>query len=242
MKYNYMVKVAYDGTNFFGWAKQSNLRTIQGEIEEKLENLFNEKIKIFASGRTDKSVHALDQCFNFKSQKKLNLSNIKKYLNLHINDIFVKQVKIADNDFSARFSIIKKTYLYIINNNQFDVFKRNYEFQYNHSKINIKKLKEVKKFFIGEKDFKSFTTADKTETIRKIESISISVIDSKIFIKITGSGFLRNMVRMILATMIRYSEGKINQEQIKDLFDNPKKGASIYKLDGCGLYLFKTYY
>lgn len=233
--------MAYDGTNFFGWAKQKNLRTVQGEVEKYLSSLFNEKINVYASGRTDRFVHALDQCFNFKSDKKISLKVIKKYLNSHINDIFIKQVKFVDINFSARFSIVKKTYLYVINTGEFNVFKKNYELQLNH-KVNVSKLKKIKSFFIGEKDFKSFSTADKESTIRKIEKISIRISDSKIFIKITGNGFLKNMVRMIIATMLKYSENKIDEIKIKNLFENPTKGASVYKLDGCGLYLFKTYY
>lgn len=240
-KYNYMVKLSYDGSNFFGWAKQKGFRTVQEEIENDLSNLFDEKISIFASGRTDKYVHALDQCFNFKSTKLLPTKSIQRFLNSHIDDIYIKQVKIVDDDFSSRFSIIKKTYLYKINVGKFDLFKRNIEYQYNQP-IDLKKIRSISKLFIGEKDFRSFSTSEKDSSIRTIYNISVSWKDSIVLIKITGNGFLRNMVRMIVGTMIKYCENKISKEDILNLFENPKKGASVYKVDGCGLYLYKTYY
>lgn len=239
----YKVKVSYDGTNYFGWAKQTNgLKTIQNEIELTLSNIFNEKINIFASGRTDKYVHALDQCFHFKSSSNLPVNAIKRMCESKLpKDIRINTIKIVDDKFHARFSIKSKIYLYKINISKFNIFEQNYVYQYN-KKINLSLIKKAMKLFIGEKDFLSFSTSEVSNTIRKIESFTVTKKQNYVYFKIRGNGFLRNMVRMIIATLINLNENKITNEDIINLINNPKKGSSIDKVPGCGLYLYKTIY
>lgn len=239
---NYKVKVSYDGTNFSGWAKQNNVRTVQDEIENTLSKIFETKIKIFGSGRTDKYVHAMDQCFNFKAKTNIPFNFLKSVINSKLpNDININSVKIVDNSFHARFSITSKTYLYKINIDKFNLFEQNYAYQYCKN-IDLAKLKKISPIFIGKKDFLSFSTSDVDNSIREIKKIVINKDDKYVYIKITGNGFLRNMVRMIVACFLNYNENKISIEDINSLFEKPKKGKSISKAPGCGLYLYKTNY
>lgn len=98
------------------------------------------------------------------------------------------------------------------------------------------------KLFIGENNFLSFSTTEVENTIRKIESFTVSKKSNYVFFKIQGNGFLRNMVRMIIACILNYNEGNISHQEIINLLSNPKKGSSIDKVPGCGLYLYKTIY
>lgn len=244
MEKTYCVKVAYDGSMFSGWAKQkdNSIRTIQGCIENVLSEITKEKINIYASGRTDKYVHAIDQCFHFKTSYPLDKKILFKQMIIsQPEDICFKSIKLVDSSFHSRFSIKRKTYLYKINVGKFNLFERDYSLQYNKP-INVKNVKKVSKLFIGEKNFLSFSTSESLNNIRKIESIKIIKKDNYVYFYFTGNGFLRSMIRMIVGTILCFNENKITIEQIKYYLDNPRKGSSQIKADGCGLYLYKTVY
>ncbi|MDR2654412.1 MAG: tRNA pseudouridine(38-40) synthase TruA [Mycoplasmataceae bacterium] len=234
--FNYRLTISYDGTLFFGWAKQPGLRTVQGIMEEKISTICNEKIHLNASGRTDKYVHALNQVLNFKTKKQFKPKELKKILNNIIDkDIYVKEVTIVDNDFHARFSALNKTYKYVINT-KYDVFQRNYSLYLNYD-IDIKKIKKLANFFLNEHDFSSFSTSSLKDNVRTINWIKIKKQKDLIIILINANGFLRSMVRMIVASLLHDDE-----EKIKTLLSNPGKGKSIEKVYGCGLYLLKVNY
>ena len=244
MEKTYCVKVAYDGSMFFGWAKQNDnsIRTVQGCIENLLSEITKEKVSIYASGRTDKYVHAIDQCFHFKTKYDLDKKILFKQMLINQpEDISFKSIKLVDSSFHSRFSIKRKTYLYKVNIGRFNVFERNYVLQYNKP-IDIKSLKKVSKLFIGEKDFLSFSTSESANSVRLIESIKITKKDNYVYFYFTGNGFLRSMVRMIVGTLLGYNENKVTIDQINYYLENPKKGSSQIKADGCGLYLYKTIY
>ncbi|MCF0217598.1 MAG: tRNA pseudouridine(38-40) synthase TruA [Malacoplasma sp.] len=239
---NYKLTIAYDGYFFSGYAKQcETINTIQSNLEAKLSQLFCEKIVTFASGRTDKYVHAFNQVISFKNKKILEAESIQKFLNNNLSHIYVKNVEYMDDSFNARFSAKSKSYLYIINMGEFNLFSQNYEWQYNKP-IDLNKCNVAIKYFVGEKNFLSFSASNLENTIRKINFIKIYVYNQKLFFLINGTGFLRSMVRMIVATIINYCESKIEIADIENLFLNPKKGACISKAVGSGLYLYKVYY
>lgn len=240
---NYKISVSYNGTNFHGWAKQNKLRTVQGEIENIFFQIYQKKINIFGSGRTDAYVHAIEQVFSF-NEDKLNIDPKKLLMilnSLSPEDIYFVDVKEVNKKFHARFSAKNKTYLYKINCSQFNVFEANLIYQYG-KKINLKKMKKASKLFLGEQNFLSFSTSDKKNTIRIINKIKIYRKKQYIYFEIVGNGFLRNMVRMIIASFIDINEGKKDNNDIFRLLNNPKKGSSISKLPGCGLYLKKVQY
>ncbi len=243
MSKTYKLKIMYDGSFFKGYAKQENQKTIQGDIEQALQELFNHKINVYGSGRTDKYVHAIDQTIHFKLKQETNIEpfQIQKVLNNKLNGIYIKSIEEVPSTFHSRFSIKSKTYCYVINTGNFNIFRQNYELQYN-KKLDVEKINSIKDLFIGTKDFKSFSTSDNEDTIRTIHRIEILEEKNRVMIFINGAGFLRNMVRMIIATFIAYSENEIDFNHINQLFLNPKKGSSCLKAKGCGLYLFETIY
>lgn len=239
---NYLIDISYIGTNFSGFAKQINLRTIQGEVEKILSDIFEEKISIISCSRTDKYVHALTHVSNFKSDKIFNenylFNLIKKALPV---DIWINKLEIVSDKFHSRFSCKSKTYFYKINIGKFNFFEKEFCYQLNE-KLSIWKLKKISKLFIGTHDFLSFSTSDLEHSTRTINYIKIKKINNYIYFYINGDGFLRNMVRMIVASMIDYSKNKKTKTSILDLLSNPKKGTSINKAPGCGLYLFSLLY
>ena len=240
---NYKITLKYNGSNFHGWAIQNEQRTIQQVIQEALTVFFTENIVINGSGRTDAKVHAIKQVFNFHNEKIVNLIELKKYLNHKLRyDIFIDEIEIVKEEFHARYDVKEKTYLYKINEDKnYDVFTSDYIYQYNRE-INIDKIKEIIDLFIGNKDFLSFSTTEVKNTVREIKKIEILKKEDSIEFYITGKGFLRNMVRMIIGSFLAFNENKITKEDINNLFINPQKGKSIYKAPGCGLYLFNVIY
>lgn len=234
--FNYKIRLKYDGKDFFGYAIQKDKITVQGILEKSLKKILNEEITIWSSGRTDRGVHANDQVISFFSKLKITPDNLTIALNNQTpKNIEIKSTIIMDQDFNARFSVKNKTYKYIINNGEYNIFKRDYEI-YIFRKIDFLLIKEASKEFIGKHDFASFSTTEKENTIRDINSIEILKNKNDIItIKINANGFLKYMVRMIVAKIINIGLGKINN--INSLLDNPKKGSSILKAPPEGLYL-----
>ena len=143
----YKLNFSYDGTNYFGYAKQVDKITLQEEVETKLSKILNSKIKIYASGRTDKKVHAIEQVADFTIDKDIDCNKLKIQLNKILNDdIHINNIEKVSEEFSSRFSAKKKTYIYIINPAEPTPFLRNYEFFEN--RIDLNKIKE----FSAERD------------------------------------------------------------------------------------------
>ncbi|AHK22275.1 tRNA pseudouridine(38-40) synthase TruA [Candidatus Hepatoplasma crinochetorum] len=250
MKTKLLLNLWYDGTNFFGWAKQPKVRTIQGILEEYSKKFFQANTKVLSSGRTDRYVHAFDQIvtIEFNSKQKVTKKDIKKFKNL-INAIFsdlkIKKIKFVDNDFSIGFSVKEKTYLYKINTKKSKRSEKLKNYQYNYyQKIDYLKLKEDLKYFIGEKNFASFTGKENYQSyVRKVISIKIyKKYKGKIYIEITGKGFMRFMIRNIIGSVLAKNRNKYSEEEFKDLFLNPKRGKNHYKAPGSGLYLKSVKY
>lgn len=238
----YLLKFSYDGSSYDGYQKQKDKKNVQGSIEEQLTKRFNKFIKINASGRTDKSVHAINQYAHFDVEKN-DISRLKRYLNTFLDkSIYIKDIKEVNEEFDARRSVKKKTYMYEINTKEYNVFKRNYQLQY-CKKIDIKKIEEIILLFIGEHDFENFTTIEdkKDIYIRTIYDINIKEQNGIVRIYITGSGFLRFMVRNIVGTFLMYNDEKLDKEDIIDMIQK-KTNVKPVKVDGCGLYLFDVIY
>jgi tRNA pseudouridine38-40 synthase len=240
---NYLVTLSYDGSNFHGWAKQHNVRTVQEEIEKILQKIFNQPVPIHGSGRTDAYVHAIEQAFSFNVKKsKIQPHALLKGLrNLSPDDVYFIKVKVNEGMFHARFNAKNKTYQYVINNGKFNLFQNKYELFYPYQ-INLPLLKKGAKLLLHAHDFKSFSTSDLEDTIRTINYIKFKKNKNYLYITINGNGFLRNMVRMIVGSLLDLNETKKTLNTFKELLDRPKKGAAVTKAKAGGLYLLKVNY
>lgn len=240
-----MLVIAYNGTNYHGFAIQNDLLTIQKVLQDALSRILDEKIIVYASGRTDAYVHALNQVCHFHTKKQIACQNLMRGLNAILpSDIYVKKIKIVANDFHARFSAKNKTYIYRIYNStikQDRVFLNNFFLFYDYQ-INLSLLKKAAKLLVGSHDFSSFSIAANENGVRKINFIKFQFDDCILNITINANGFLRAMVRMIVGAFLDINEHKKNLQDIKNLLANPKKGSSITKAKACGLYLKRVYY
>lgn len=235
---------AYDGTNFLGSQKQSKERTVDAIFEEVLFKINNKKeTKFIASGRTDRGVHAIAQVAHFDLSIDITMPKLKRALNSYLSeDIHVVSCHKVDDEFHARFSAKEKTYIYKLNLGDYNVCKRNYEYQYN-KELNIKNMQEAAKFFLGEHDFKNFVSVqDKRENYkRKITQFNIYKEGDILIFKISANGFMKAQVRKMIASLIRIGEGKNEVEKIKYIleashYENP------YVAKAEGLYLLEVKY
>ena len=241
----YKVILAYDGRNYAGFQSQKNATAIQDIVEGAIERVFSEKIRINMSSRTDAGVHAYGQVFHFDTDKEKDEGKLKFSLNsLLPDDIHVVEVKKVSRDFHARYSVKKKTYEYLINLGEYDVFLKGRAFQCFY-KLDVDLMKEGAKLFLGEHDFSSFNTSSLKEypnQVRNITEFSITRKKDILKIRVTSSGFLRNMVRIMVGTLIDLGRGKKSLDDIKDMLEHPCKSTRRYNADPNGLYLVKIFY
>lgn len=239
----YLVNIKYDGSNFNGFQIQKNDRTIQGEITKVLNKILNDEIKIVGCSRTDAGVHANDFYFHFDSLKDLDIQKLKHSLNsLLPDDIYVKNVKLVNDEFHARYSVKDKEYKYVINEGEYNPVKRNYELEYCKT-IDTEKLEEAAKKLIGEKDFKAFTSDNEKEnTIRCVKYIRIEKVNKIVNIYVNANGFLKYMVRNIIGLLLEINEGKKKIEDIDKIIESKDRTNLGICASSNGLYLNKVNY
>lgn len=222
----YLITFSYDGTNFYGYQKQPNLRTVEGELESALTYINGGvDVIIHSSGRTDRKVHAINQKAHFDLNKEIPLYKLKDALNTYTKeDIYIKNIQIVENDFHARYMVSKKEYIYKINVGEYNPFERNYVFQFN-KKLDIETMQKEIKDLIGTHDFSSFANKeDKKESyIRTIYDAFIKKDEDIITITFIGDGFLKYQVRNMVGALIETSTKK---RKIKEILD--KKDRSSY--------------
>lgn len=242
--HNYKMIIQYDGGRYKGWQRLGdNDNTIQAKIENVLSELIGKKIEINGSSRTDAGVHALAQVANFKASENINAYEIKNYLYKYLpQDISVKEVKLVPDNFHARYNAKKKTYLYKIwNNEDSNPFIRKYSMHVEQA-LDIIKMREASQYFIGSHDFTAFSNAkSKTKSmVREIYSIDIKKDSGMIEIRILGDGFLYNMARKMVGTLIDVGLGEIGAESIPDVLNLKERNRVGCLADACGLYLEKV--
>ncbi len=241
----YKVTIAYDGVNYAGFQSQTNALAIQDVIEAAIEKIFSQKIRIVMSSRTDSGVHALGQVFHFDSDVEKDGWKLKYSLNsLLPDDIHVIEVKQVSRDFHARYSVKKKTYRYLINIGEYDVFLKGRAYQcFYHLDVDL--MKQGAAMFLGEHDFTSFNTSslkDYPNQVRTISEFSIKRKKDILTITVTSTGFLRNMVRIMVGTLIDLGRGKKSLDDVREMLEHPSKGTRRYNADPNGLYLVKIFY
>lgn len=240
----YKCTVSYDGSQFHGFQTQDNLRTVQIEIENALEIIHKRKVNIFACSRTDAGVHALGQIFHFDSEIDIPEWNMQSALNSRIpNDIYIKKVEKVNDEFHSRYQVSKKEYHYLIDVGEYDPLKRNYRYYPKYRNTNIDAMEEASKVFIGVHDFKSFTKNHQIEnTIREIYDITFERSGTLVIIKFVGSGFLHNMIRIIVGMLLEVGWGNITKEDLEGILNQKDRTLAPKIAPPNGLYLYKIHY
>ncbi len=238
----YFMRFSYNGSKFNGFQKQVDKRTVQGDLESVLSKIFNENIRVVASGRTDAGVHAYNQCLHFDSSKEVDFDKLKFSLNSLLHNIYVKELYSVPDDFHARYDCTKKEYIYKINVGEFDPIYEEYIYQYNKS-LDIEKMKDACMYLIGEHDFRSFTSLDyEKNCVRTIYSIDISIENDIIYIDFVGNGFLKYMVRNMVGLLIEVGSNNRNVEDVKKILDSMDRKEAGICAPSMGLYLENVYY
>ncbi|MBD8070919.1 tRNA pseudouridine(38-40) synthase TruA [Bacillus sp. PS06] len=237
--------IAYDGTSFFGYQIQPNKRSVQETVESILSKMHKCPIHIVGSGRTDAKVHAVGQVIHFDTPLDIAVNRWKKALNsLLPEDIVVHNVEEVSTDFHARFNVVKKEYRYKLSHTPTrDVFNRHYAYHYPYQ-LDLESIKEAMRYLIGTHDFTSFCSAktevkDKVRTLYQVELLEER--DEYIF-RFVGNGFLYNMVRILVGTLLEVGQGKIKPQDIQGMLLQQDRSLAGKTAPGHGLYLWKVTY
>lgn len=241
---NYRLTIQYDGGRYKGWQRLGNDdKTIQGKIENVLTELAGERIEIIGSGRTDAGVHALAQIANFKMRKDATEDEVMHYLNRYLPyDISVVDVSFVPDRFHARYNAKDKTYLYKIWNEKYThPFMRKYSMHV-EERLDIEKMRKASHYFLGKHDFTSYSNAKskKKSMVREIYSLDIKVNEGFVEIKVRGNGFLYNMVRKIVGTLIEVGLGEKDPTEIHTILESKERIQTGRMAEAEGLYLEKV--
>ena len=241
---NLKITIQYNGKDYCGWQRQPNSLGIQGNIENAIYEITKEKVKLIGSGRTDAGVHAFGQVANFLINSNIPASKLPLAINSKLpKDISVIDCVEVDDNFHSRYSAIGKTYRYLIYHSQYrsPIYKDiSYQVKYD---LDIEKMKKEAKFLLGEHDFCGFMSSGSSvlDTVRTISDISIKTEEDLIIIEITGNGFLYNMVRIIVGTLVDIGRGKID-ESLEDIISSKDRKRAGHTAPAHGLFLKKVYY
>lgn len=217
-----MLTVAYDGTNYHGWQLQPNVITVESVLNDKLSELFHEDIKVIGASRTDTGVHALGNIAVFDTEARMPAEKVSYALNQRLpEDIRIQKSEEVPQDFHPRHQNSRKTYEYKILNREFPqpVYRLYAHFTY--VPLDVERMQQAAEFLVGEHDFKSFCSVNTTveSTVRIIYQIQVEKHNNTIVIRVTGNGFLYNMIRIIAGTLMEVGRGKIAPIQIRDILE-----------------------
>ena len=248
---NIKLVIEYNGLNFNGWQKQKNKLNIQGRIEKAIFDITGKEVELIGAGRTDANVHAYNQIANFHTDSEFPIEKYSVALNAKLkNNIIIKSAELVSDNFHSRYNAKSRTYRYIINNSDTESsLKCDFEY-FMYSKLDIKKMQEAIKYFEGEHDFSAFKSSGTSSksSIRKIYKAEVKeVIDKddnrkRIYIELTGSGFLYNMVRIISGTLLEVGLGKIEVNEVKDIIKSKDRKKAGKTLPAKALFLLKVDY
>ncbi len=245
MKNNYKVIVHFDGTDYKGWQFQGNgIRTIQEELVIALKIISKQMVTITGSSRTDAGVHSSGLTANFYLNINIDPDSLQRALNSLLPvDIRIKDCELVDHSFNARFNAKSKTYVYrIFKGKVASPFNSRF---YNHIPypLDKRKMKKATKFFLGKKDFSSFTSDEPHKNrIRTIDEFKMRAKGDEIIFKVSGKSFLRYMVRNMVGTIIDVGKGKIAVKELPEIFEAKDRRAAGHTAKPEGLILVKVKY
>lgn len=237
--------IEYNGADFYGWQKQNGKRTVQGELERAFFELTKEAVSFEGSGRTDRGVHALGQVASVQTESKIPLKNLRIALNNLLSpDVRIVKIENASDDFHARFSAKKKTYVYVakVGGEPSAIDCKTIGFY--PYEVDFEKMKKAAVSFVGKHNFKAFSASDTNvqNFEREIFDVKLTKRGRIIKFEITGNGFLYNMVRIIVGTLLDIGRGKLDENCIKNAFKNLDRNSLGKTMQPNGLYLKSVKY
>ncbi len=224
--------VAYDGTNYHGWQVQDNGITIEEVLNRTISELVQEDIKVIGASRTDAGVHACGNVAVFDTESRIPGDKFSFALNQRLpEDIRIQESCEVDADFHPRYADTVKTYEYNILNRRFELPSKRLYAAFCYYPMDIERMNQAAAYLVGEHDFKSFCSAGAQvqTTVRTIYAVNVTKEDDMVHIRITGNGFLYNMVRIIAGTLMQVGTGLMEPEQVKEILkarDRSKAGPT----------------
>lgn len=244
MERNIKLTYSYDGSEFYGFQRQPNLRTVQGELEKILKIVFKIDIDLVSAGRTDRGVHAKKQVSNFFTTSKIPLEKIGKILNdLLPKDIFILDVEEMDFEFSSRFSATYRAYEYYIGEER-NPFQSRYV-TFVEETLDLDRLNNIVAPLIGRHNFSNFRLSDcgSNTTIRDIYEAKFKRVDEKtIKLYVKGNAFLKSQIRIIVGTVLAIYFKKKPENYLIEMLNNPNSHYAKIVADPNGLHLFDIGY
>lgn len=228
-----MLRVAYEGTRYHGWQIQpGNVITIEGVLNRAISDLTGEEIQVIGASRTDAGVHALGNVAVFDTESRIPGEKFSYALNQRLpEDIVVQESREVDADFHPRYQDCRKTYEYTILNRRFPLPEYRNTAMFYHGSLDVDKMREAGRAFLGEHDFAGFCAAGAQvqTTVRTIYGLQVEQAGDLLRIRVEGNGFLYNMVRIIAGTLLEVGKGKIPPESMADIIasrDREKAGPT----------------
>lgn len=240
-----MLKIAYDGTEYHGYQRQPGLPTVEGCIDKALSELLGENIITTGASRTDSGVHAFGNVSVFDSCTTIPADKIFLAVNTKLPEsIRVIESKEVAPDFHPRKNVLDKTYEYRIFTGEILFPTDRLYYYHKRGNLEIEEMRKAATFIEGTHDFTSFCSAktDKEDKVRTVYKIDIVKDNNKLLIKVRGSGFLYNMVRIIAGTLVRIGEGKISSDEIPQIIEKKDRNHKGVTLPANGLFLMEIRY
>ena len=250
---NIFIKIAYDGTNFSGWQRQRNARTVCGELEAALSRVCGQEVSLNGCSRTDAGVHALGQTATFSLGPGIPAERIKKAVNdclakdklERVGEIEVLEVREMPEGFHARYNSKGKRYIYKLRNaDSPDIFKRTRYYQTSRP-LDVEAMRKAASYIVGTHDFACFQTAGGTPretTVRTVYELELLRDGEYITVSIAGDGFLYNMVRIIVGTLVEVGQGRRTAESVAETIESKDRGKAGHTAPPQGLYLKEVFY
>ncbi len=237
--------IAYDGTNFYGYQGQPNVRTVQGVIEDALERIFKYRVYTHAAGRTDAGVHAWGQLVVFDCPNpRMTLEDIKNAMNANLpSDVYVRYVIELPEKFNPRSDVKKRIYhYYILNSKEPDIFLRKYTWWFPYD-LDLDAMREGASYLEGEHDFSAFRKSDpddRRSPIRTIYRIRILKLKKIVLVRVEGRSFLRRMVRNIVGALVKVGVGDWKPIRIKEVLESRDRSKAPATSPPHGLFLYSV--
>jgi len=240
-----MLTVAYDGTYYHGWQYQNNGKTIEGELNKALSRLLKTEVEVIGASRTDAGVHALCNAAVFDTEAQIPAEKYAYALNQMLPiDIRIRKSIEVPEDFHPRKTDTIKTYEYRIDCEEFaNPLKTRYAY-FTYVPLDDEKMQKAAFYLIGTHDFKSFCSVNTTAstTVRTIHDIQVIREGEDIVVRITGNGFLYNMVRIIVGTLMDVGRGRYEPDMVKRILEKTDRNAAGPTVPACGLLLKELHF
>ncbi len=246
MEQNFLIKLSYDGAAYHGWQIQENALTVQQVFQEALQKITGLTEDIKACSRTDTGVHAREFCVSLKTESPIAPERLLAALNHYLpEDVAVRSVEPVPLDFHARYSCKGKEYVYQIWNHPVrDPFLKGRALHYWYP-IDEELLNRAAVHYLGAHDFSSFCTLDRREKgdlTRTVFTSKVERAGDLVTFTVAADGFLYNMVRIMVGTLLRVQQGKFSPEDIPSILAAKDRKAAGPTAPACGLYLNRVFY